>query len=64
MKIYEPVRTQTFLVVFWLPSFSFSSGETASEEDDVGLSFLFGGIKTAEHQKNRSYTLTIPSLSS
>ena len=46
-----------------------SSGKTASKEDDVGLSFLFGGIKLqgltrqmAEHQKNSPYTLTIPSL--
>ena len=47
----------------------FSSGETASKEDDVSLSFLFGGIKLqgltrqmADHQKYSPYSLTIPSL--
>ena len=46
-----------------------SSGKTASKEDYVGLSFLFGGIKLqgltrqmAEHQKNSPYILTIPTL--
>ena len=55
-------------LVIWLTSLLFfSSGEIGSDEDDMGLSVLFGGIKLqgltrqmSEHQKDRPYTLTIP----
>ena len=47
----------------------FSSGEKASEEEDLGRSFLFGGIELqritrqkAEHRSIRPYTSTIPSI--
>ena len=70
--IVSAVSTSSSLslsLVMWLTSLLFfSSGEIGSEEDDMGLSVLFGGIKLqgltrqmAEHQKDRPYPLTIPS---
>ena len=45
------------------------SGEKTSEEEDLGRSFLFGGIELqritrqkAEHRRIRPYTLTVPSI--
>ena len=48
----------------------FSSGEKASEEEDLGRSFLFGDIELqrtgtrqkAEHGSTRPYTSTVPSI--
>ena len=47
----------------------FASGEKASDEEDLGRSFLFGGIELqritcqkAEHRSTRPYTSTVPRI--